>query len=155
MGTEKNGRRPLDGVMLPRLPDWRPRLDSVISVANRRPWQWGVHDCLAVAAEAVLAVTGSDLFEPFRGKYATEAQATTLVPDVAAFMADTAQAQGWPQIPPCEALDGDLALFQAPGGRALVAVVYGRLAFPDEPAGLRTLPRAAAATIWAVGTAVP
>lgn len=148
MGTEKDGRRPY-GVMLPRLPDWRSRLAAEISAANLRPWAWGSHDCMMFAAGVVLAVTGEDLAGTYRGRYVDEAGARALVPDVAAYVAQLAERQGWPEISPNQAQDGDLALLDH--GIPIVGVIYGRLVFPKSPAGLRTVTRGIASKVWALG----
>lgn len=147
MGAEKDRGRPV-GVI--RLPDWRPALDAVIETGNRAAWEWGRHDCLAFAAQAVEAVIGADLFEPYRGRYHDEAGAKALVPDVERFVRELAAAQGWPEIEPNQALDGDLGLF-AWGKTPVVGVIYGRLVFPKSPGGLRTMSRSTATTVWALG----
>lgn len=149
MGPEENSGRP-DGVMAPRLPDWKTRLDALIAAANRAPWAWGNHDCLAFAAKVVEAVTGEDLFEPYRGRYHDEAGAAALVPDVAQFMRNLAERQGWPEISAQEAQDGDLAIFER-GSVPLVGAIYGSMVFPRSPRGLRTVSRFMASNAWAVG----
>lgn len=135
--------------MAPRLPDWRPRLDRVVSLANRQPWRWGEHDCLAFAARDIEALTGEDLFAPYRGQYDDEAGANRIAPDVGEFMHELAERQGWPRIKAVQAREGDLALFDR--GLPIVGVVYTRLIFPNKPAGLRSLPCSAASIVWAVG----
>jgi hypothetical protein len=152
MGTEKIGGRPVG--LTPRLADWRERLAAVVASGNVAPWAWGgdrPHDCLAFAARVVAALTGRDLYEPFRGRYSDEAGAAALVPDVGAFMDAVAADQRWPIISERQALEGDLGLFGRPGSLVLVGAVYGRLIFPREPAGLGSVARASASKIWAVG----
>lgn len=146
-----------EGVMAPRLPNWRSRLAAEITAAASRPWQWGAgglgepHDCLAFPARCVEAVTGEDLYEPFRGRYVDEPSARGLVPDVGAFLVHLAEREGWPEVHPREALDGDLALFNH--GLAMGGVIYSRLVFPKSPSGLRTVTRGLARKVWAVGYA--
>lgn len=56
-----------------RLPDWEPRLLAYLEGVRSRPFEWGEHDCALHSANAVLAVTGEDIAERFRGKYSTAA----------------------------------------------------------------------------------
>lgn len=58
-----------------RLPDWQPRLAQLVTQRMRHPLQWGVHDCCLWAADAVQAVTGTDLAAGLRGTYSTQAEA--------------------------------------------------------------------------------
>src|SRR5690349_271236 len=53
-----------------RLPDWEERLTEIIRARHRAPFAWGQFDCALFACDAVLAMTGVDLAEPFRGRYA-------------------------------------------------------------------------------------
>lgn len=50
-----------------RLPDWRLRLDSVLTERVSQPFAWGSQDCCLFAADCVLAMTGADLAEGLRG----------------------------------------------------------------------------------------
>ena len=54
-----------------RTPDWERDLNDFISKSRQEPFKWGQNDCCLFAANAVLAVTGYDLAEDFRGKYTT------------------------------------------------------------------------------------
>lgn len=52
-----------------RLPDWEARLNALISERKKEPFKWGANDCALFGADVVLALTGDDFGEPFRGKY--------------------------------------------------------------------------------------
>lgn len=54
---------------LSRLPNWTTRLDSFLASRRSVPFKYGTNDCVLFAIDAVLAVTGTDLGRPFRGKY--------------------------------------------------------------------------------------
>src|ERR1700687_318805 len=48
---------------------WPKLLDDFIASRRDTPFAWGAHDCCLFACDAVLAMTGEDLAEEFRGKY--------------------------------------------------------------------------------------
>jgi hypothetical protein len=55
-----------------RLPKWESLFADWVEFAQRTPFKWGENDCALHAANCVLAITGSDPGEDFRGKYKTE-----------------------------------------------------------------------------------
>jgi hypothetical protein len=44
-------------------------LDDYLDTAMRQPWQWGQMDCCAFAGGWIVAATGIDPFESWRGSY--------------------------------------------------------------------------------------
>ena len=54
-----------------RLKDWEQRLSRLILDSLERPFEWGQHDCALWISNAVLAMTGSDPAEHYRGTYST------------------------------------------------------------------------------------
>lgn len=64
---------------LTRLDGWEERLVRYIEHSRAIPFRWGEHDCATFAAGAVAAITGTDHFESFRGKYADEESAASIV----------------------------------------------------------------------------
>ena len=58
-----------------RLPDWEQRLHDLVAANIARPHEYGRHDCLIFAANAVKAITGKDLGRGHRGKYDSHAKA--------------------------------------------------------------------------------
>lgn len=64
---------------LTRLPDWDRRLAATLTDHIRTPSEWGKMDCILRAADAVMAVTGTDLAEDYRGKYSNEIGAAKLL----------------------------------------------------------------------------
>lgn len=56
-----------------RVEDWPERLAAFIEQRRKMPFAWGSNDCALFAADAVCAITGVDLGEPFRGRYDDEA----------------------------------------------------------------------------------
>lgn len=57
------------------------QLDGWIQSARTRSFEWGKWDCVLMAADWVAYVTGSDIAEPYRGKYSTEAEAYSVIGD--------------------------------------------------------------------------
>lgn len=48
-----------------RLPNWPMVLSDYLAECNRKPFQWGTHDCMAFTCGAVKALTGHDYFPEF------------------------------------------------------------------------------------------
>ena len=57
--------------MVERLPDWEPRLVTLLEGAAARPFVLGEWDCALFAAACIEAVTGIDGGATFRGRYKT------------------------------------------------------------------------------------
>ena len=55
--------------MLSRFHDWPERLIAFLEDRRKRPFVWGEHDCTLFVADAVLAMTGTDMAAGFRGQY--------------------------------------------------------------------------------------
>ncbi len=56
-------------MILERRADWEQRLFQFIQARSGWAFEWGKHDCCLFAADAVIAMTGVDLAEKYRGKY--------------------------------------------------------------------------------------
>ena len=68
---------------LKRSETWDTReFDRFLRHEAHAPFVWGQNDCCLFAANAILAFTGTDLAEDFRGKYADEASAFALIKSV-------------------------------------------------------------------------
>lgn len=59
--------------------DWPALLVGYIDGARRSPFAWGSNDCVSWACGWHKLMTGRDVFEPFRGKYDTEADAFAIM----------------------------------------------------------------------------
>lgn len=136
-----------------RVDGWEHRLDQAIATGRRAAFQFGgdaPHDCLSFPALCIAAVTGVDLYEPFRGRYADEGGAKALVPNIEAFLEGMASRHSWPAREACTAQKGDLAAVRL-GATFLCAVVYGGLVIPEAPRGLRRFNLLMAEKIWRIG----
>lgn len=95
-----------------------------------QPFEWGKNDCALFAADAVLAMTGTDIAAEFRGKYTDEASAFALiktvtggttVADAAVYCAKQHALPEWDA--PRRAQRGDLVVIEN-GGRLIAGVVH-------------------------------
>ena len=107
---------------LARLDHWAERSFQDFLVARAdMPFAWGTNDCALFAADAIEAITGTDIAADFRGKYTTQAQAMatisavaggTTIADAAAFCATRA---GMTELAhPLMAQRGDLVVVRDP-----------------------------------------
>ena len=55
-----------------RYPDWQSKLHQFFKANLERPFAWGTWDCCLFVADAVQAMTGTDIAAAFRGKYSDE-----------------------------------------------------------------------------------
>lgn len=54
-----------------RLEGWESRLHEAIDLHTEAPFELGVSDCFIMAMDALKAVTGTDPYPEYRGKYTT------------------------------------------------------------------------------------
>lgn len=137
-------------VALPRLPDWPERLAALVEARRHAPFQWGVHDCVLWAADAVLACTGQDPAAEWRGRYSTEAEAEAILGGAAGLYGLVRQAEaarGTTQCPNAAAQRGDTALVEH-GNTLMMGVVLGELIAVPGVDGLVFVPLAAARRAW-------
>lgn len=66
------------GTRLIRFPDWPGRLDAFLASVRARAFVWGEHDCGLFTADAVLAMTGTDIAADYRNTYSTAREAVSL-----------------------------------------------------------------------------
>lgn len=57
---------------------WQLELEKFCLSRKRMPFEWGKNDCAIFAADCVLALTGKDFAEPWRG-YRTKEEADALL----------------------------------------------------------------------------
>lgn len=115
---------------LVRLPDWPRRLAEFVAERRGRPFAWGEHDCCLLAADWVLAATGTDLAAAWRGRYRTALEAARLARETGVASAgDPIGVQNWPaeaglgsEYPRCWLRRGDLALVRARPEHSILAL---------------------------------
>jgi hypothetical protein len=134
---------------LTKLPHWRTRtFDPFLRERAQMPFAWGSNDCALFAADAILANTGTDVADDFRGKYTTQLGAIrtiqqvtggTTVADAAAYCATK---HGLVEhTHPLMAKRGDLVVIEN-DGNLIAAVVHlnGYHAVSVSETGLVRLP---------------
>lgn len=97
-------------IELQRVTSWRTRLDSIIEGHRHYPFAWGSHDCAYLAFDAVLAMTGVDLMEPYRGKYKSQEEAEVLLKSRGFVSHIDELATLVPAVSPSKLQTGDLAV---------------------------------------------
>jgi hypothetical protein len=136
--------------MLVRRLDWRVRLAEYLAECATKPFRYGQHDCALFAGGALAAVTGVDLTEPYRGRYATIRGGLRVLrrsgyDDAVALAAAHLRARDSGET----ARPGDLAVVEADGVQAL-GVVQGGSIYLVSLNGLVLAPLAQAQTIFEV-----
>ena len=128
-----------------RHPSWPACLDAYFQAHRQTPFQYGRFDCCLMVADAVLAMTGTDLAAAFRGRYESATAAGRAVKEccgsisIAMLAAKIAAENGMPEIEPLRAGRGDMVLLRRPRSLGVVAtngreiVVAGRNGLQSAP----------------------
>lgn len=132
-----------------RYQDWPERLNDLLNVCSRKPFEWGTHDCCLFAANAVKELTGDNHSGPFAGKYRSARTAAKLLKKHGGVRGIAGNALG-SEIPPLTAGRGDVVLIQtAEHGDTLAVCVGERCAVPGVDQ-LLYVPLTEAVTAWRV-----
>lgn len=133
-----------------RYPDWQLRFEAFVRERRAMPFAWSRNDCATFAADAVLALTGSDLVPPgWRGVHTCAPAALRAVRAAGGLPALAAAALGEP-VPVLMAGVGDVLL--VPMGRHVaLGICNGHTVLGPGRSGLVALPMAGALTCWRVG----
>jgi len=132
-----------------RKPDWALWLDALVTARLFEPFSWGSNDCALFAADAVQAVTGTDLAQAIRG-YRGPRQALRVLADHGGVRAIACAALGNPHEDIIDSRDGDIAMIVS-GKREALSLVYGGMAVAPGPDGLHWVPLPNALCAWRVG----
>jgi hypothetical protein len=137
---------------LNRLPNWEAALLAWQKTAATRTFAWGTFDCALAACDAVMAQTGVDPGQKFRGTYSTEAEALKLLgPEgLGGFAAAVAREFGMAEAAPKFAHRGDLVLVDngQPGGALGIVDLSGRFALCVLERGQVRMPMARWQRAW-------
>lgn len=135
----------------PRLPGWPERLAEFFAARQSVPFEWGKQDCMTLAADAVVILTGRDPIARWRGAYGTEAEGDAIVgeagllPFVERMMADF----GAPACPVPLAQRGDWAMVTV-GNQFVAGVVTGAFVAAPGARRLAHVPLRRAVAAWAI-----
>lgn len=131
-----------------RREDWASRLYQYIADVQDEPFAWGAHDCLLFVADCVMAMTGVDYAERFRGRYKTEIGAYRLLKKLGG-MESVLDAYLGVRVNIKMAKRGDVVLLDV--GHGLTgAICLGATAVSVGPDRMRHVPMRHAVSAWSV-----
>ncbi len=108
-----------------RLWNWKSRLAAFLTASAAQPYAIGHHDCALFAAGAVMAVTGHDPGDAFRGRYRSKTGGLRLVRAAGHTDHIAVFAAALEEIAPSFAAPGDVAVVMHPQDGPLLGVVQG------------------------------
>lgn len=127
--------------------DWQTRLSDLLRARARMPFAWGSNDCCLFAADAVLAMTGTDPAAALRG-YDSPRGALCLINAGGGLHAITTAALGDP-VSPRLATVGDVVLLQI-GRREALGICNGVNVLGPGPDGMAALGMTTALAAWKI-----
>lgn len=101
-----------------RHPQWTTRLSKTLSAAINKPFSWGDHDCCLFAADCVIAICDFDPCEKIRRRYKTRSGAARVLKSEFGDI-ESAVSLFFAEIPPQQAIRGDIVLFNGDDGLTL------------------------------------
>ncbi len=128
-----------------RYSDWESRLSEYIESKREAPFVYGENDCCMFAAGAVMAITGVDAMEEFRGSYNSLATSIRALKDIGSGDLESTIDSKFPEIPVGWAQRGDIAFFD----NSLGVVMDGFAWFVSDE-GLERVPRSMWDKTWSV-----
>jgi hypothetical protein len=133
-----------------RFADWPTRLNDFIDSRREAVFSWGENDCALFAADAVWAMTGTDLASAYRGRYDDWASSIHALRQLGAGEIEgTATGLLGEPIAAALARRGDVVSVDSPSGPALGICLGARVACLTLR-GLRFLPLSAGRKAWRV-----
>jgi len=135
----------------PRVQGWPERLAEFLAERAPREFEWGEQDCVSLAADAAVVLTGRDPLTAYRGRYADEAEAYRLVGEdgLAAFVGRLMEEFGAPECPVRLAQRGDWAMVTV-GNHFVTGIVTGSYVAAPGVRRLAHVPLSRAVLAWAV-----
>ena len=132
-----------------RLPNWSMRLNDKIKEYHDKPFEWGSADCCTFGADCVVAITGHDPIETYRGKYKTELG--SLKAQKRYGMIEENLDRYFPQIDVRFAQRGDICTHRADDGTLSVGVFWGGDWWVMTKEGCRKDIKINVLSVWGVG----
>lgn len=126
-----------------RFSDWERRYSNYIESVKQEEFSYGFHDCCTFSAGNVIAITGWDPMEEYRGKYHTLLGARKLMKRK---QLKTLWGDKFEEVAKSFAQRGDLALYDSN-----IGVVDGSFAWFVSDAGLEKVLRKDWQKAWKVG----
>ena len=140
-----------------RRSDWQRVLDEFLREHQNRPFEYGKWDCCLFVCDAIIAMTGVDLADSYRGAYSTRAGALQAIGEqlgtasIQAVAAHAAAAHHMPEVPVHQAHRGDMVLIARGREYSLgLVALNGRDVIVASKRGLWRLPLSCAVRAWQV-----
>ena len=112
--------------------NWENKLVEVITAAEKRPFNWGTHDCVTFASDVALAITGRDPIADLRGRWDSIWSAHRKLVEMGGLTAAVSSRIGMPLNSPRSAGRGDVVLTD----EGFLGVVVSMHAVAPKPMGL-------------------
>ena len=140
----------MESPRLTRREDWPMRLSAFLTERAAMPFIWGQNDCMMLAADAVLALTDTDLAADLRGTYDTAELAGDEMAGFGTSVEDILDARLGISKPLANAMRGDIVTFE--GADGICAGVLDdsgrRVALVSKEQGLVRIPLARCRYAW-------
>lgn len=139
-----------------RLPDWETRLHAALITRTSTHFEWGTHDCALFACDCVLAMTGVDIADWFRGKYRSRNGALRIMRKFTGgygldSLAEKIAAQHRiHEVKMTEAKRGDIVLVDANGPTLGIVSLDGIRGYAASPQGLTEFRVLSARRAWSI-----
>lgn len=133
-----------------RLPGWQRRFADLVRARSQAAFAWGQFDCVLWAADAVQALTGTDLAASMRGAYTNAAEAAHLLRQHGGIQQLPGQ-HLCPKPVACAQV-GDVGLYAA-AHRPTLVVCGGAHWLAAAPLGLALIPAAQVSHAWSAAHA--
>jgi hypothetical protein len=135
----------------PRRIGWPEDLAAFLAERATRDFEWGVHDCVTLAADAALLITGRDPIAAYRGRYSCEASGEALVgpAGLLPFLRQLMALHGAPECPVALAQRGDWAMVTV-GNLLVTGIVLGPTVIAPGAQRLVQVPLRRAVIAWAI-----
>lgn len=138
-----------------RFSDWQSRLSEYLTTCAQQRFRYGVLDCGLFVSGAIEAMTGIDVADDLRGKYATRKEAFAAIqrlcgrPTMPAIADCLAERFGIAELPVAFAQRGDPVQLRRSRAASLgLVAMHGTEILTPYAAGLLRLPLSYAARAW-------
>jgi hypothetical protein len=135
--------------MIKRYNDWQLRFEKVVAENSNKAFEWGYHDCILWGANAVLAITGYDAAEGFRGTYSTALGAARVLKELGGIEKLINDKLYVEPVPAGYANIGDILLVDL-DGQLTTAVCNGETMLAPGEVGLVALHTLSALKAWKI-----
>ena len=131
-----------------RVQHWPRLLAEFVDSRKAMPFEWGVNDCVTMAADWVIAATGEDPIEDIRGWNDALSAARTI--ESLGGLSQAVTDRIGPEIPTAFAQRGDLVMHEETDRPGLGVCIGDRFAAPLEAGGVALVPMSRAVCAWRV-----